>query len=36
MECEDPALAAALHKFIAQLLGERLKDATSTVEALLH
>lgn len=35
MEREDPALAAALHKFIAQLLGDRLAGATDTIEALL-
>ena len=35
MEREDPALAAALHKFVAQLLGERLAGATDTIEALL-
>jgi SulP family sulfate permease len=35
MEKADPAMAVAFHKFIAQLLSERLSGATDTIEALL-
>lgn len=34
MEQQDPAVAAAFHKFIAQLLSERLRGATETLGAL--
>ena len=36
MESKDPDLASALHKFIAQLLSERLIDSNHVVEALLE
>ena len=36
MEAKDPDLASALHKFIAQLLSERLTDSNHVVEALLE
>jgi SulP family sulfate permease len=35
MEEVDPAVAAAFHKFIAQILSERLSSTTATVKALL-
>jgi hypothetical protein len=35
IEKEHPDLAAALHKFMAQLVSERLVDSTSVLEALL-
>ncbi len=35
MEGRDPETAAAFHKFIAQLLSERLQGATQTLQALL-
>ena len=34
MESKDPDLASALHKFIAQVLSERLTDSNHVVEAL--
>jgi len=34
IEKDDPEMAADLHKSIARLLGERLADATRTIEAL--
>ncbi|MFH1123202.1 MAG: cyclic nucleotide-binding domain-containing protein, partial [Pseudomonadota bacterium] len=36
IEENDPEMAADLHKSIARLLGERLADATRTIEALLE
>ena len=36
MERKDPDLAAALHKFIAQLLSERLTYSNQVIEALLE
>jgi sulfate permease, SulP family len=36
MEGKDPALASALHKFIARLLSERMADSNHVVEALLE
>ena len=36
MENKDPNLASALHKFVAQLLSERLTDSNHVVEALLE
>ena len=36
MESKDPDLASALHKYIAQLLSERLADSNHVVEALLE
>jgi SulP family sulfate permease len=35
LEREDPALAAAFHKFIAQRMSERVADVTTTLRALL-
>ncbi len=34
MEAAEPALAGALHRFIAAILGERLITATDTIRAL--
>lgn len=36
MEARDPEGAAAFHRFIAELLAERLSGATGTIEALLR
>lgn len=36
MEQEAPEVAAAFHKFIAQLLSERLSSTTNTLQALLE
>lgn len=36
MEETEPEIAAAFHKFIAALLGERLADATRALQALLE
>ena len=36
MEETEPEIAAAFHKFIAGLLGERLADTTSALQALLE
>lgn len=36
MEATDPKIAAALHKFIAQLLSERLARSSATLHALLE
>jgi SulP family sulfate permease len=36
MEQKSPDLAAALHRFIARLLGERLFDSTSVIQSLLQ
>ncbi|MGH1363718.1 MAG: SLC26A/SulP transporter family protein [Calditrichia bacterium] len=35
MEREDPAIAAAFHKFIVQILGERLSNSNKTLQAVL-
>ena len=35
MESEQPQLAAALHRFMAYLLAERLVNTTQTLETLL-
>ena len=36
MEKDDPEIAAAFHKFIAQLLSERVLSTTATMQALLE
>lgn len=36
MEAEDPVTAAAFHRFIAQLLSERLLSSTRTLRALME
>jgi hypothetical protein len=36
MEEADPATAAAFHKFMAQLLSERLVSATDTLQSALE
>jgi len=35
MERENPAIAAAFHKFIVQILGERLSNSNKTLQAVL-
>lgn len=35
MEAKDPDLAAPLHKFVAQMMSERLIDSTDVLEAIL-
>jgi SulP family sulfate permease len=36
MEAEDPALAAAWHRWLATTLAERLNDTLKTVDALIE
>jgi len=36
METKDPALAIKFHRYIIQLLGQRLQNTTASVQALME
>jgi SulP family sulfate permease len=36
MESQDPALASKFHRYIIQLLGQRLQNTTASVQALME